>query len=377
MTDDHAPIELSWDHHPTKNPTIRFSIEPITLGAGTLDDPHNLLAAPRFRDDMVNVVPTVNMDWFDHFDAAMNRHLPSGADSHPSRVFWAFDFDKSNITAKAYFFPASAARATRQRPLDLVSTTIAEAPYCTPANLGAWSFIRSFLEEQQIKDVLMVAIDLLDPLQSRVKIYFRDSRISFSAVAENMTLRGRIANQHTDIGLKKVRGLWDAFLGQRYASDHSSLPEVRHQTAGMLYLAQLRLGDRVPQVKVYLPVRHYASNDLHVMRVLQDSMQRNEGPTTGGTSNYTETMLNILYVDSPLLQLLTEEANKNNSDSVEESIHMWAALSYQGVLSGSSRISIVSKKRCMLSARWQKDDSHANIHTISTEKLDSVLFSTY
>ena len=70
---------------------------------------------------------------------------------------------------------------------------------------------------------------------------------------------------------------------------------MRHKTAGIQYLAQFRLGDAVPQTKAYLPVRHYASNDLHVMEVLQDWIQKHEEYTTrSGTCSYTDVMLKIL-----------------------------------------------------------------------------------
>ena len=50
MTDDGTPLELSWDWD-TKDslPTIRNSIEPIGLHAGTSLDPHNIALDLHFR----------------------------------------------------------------------------------------------------------------------------------------------------------------------------------------------------------------------------------------------------------------------------------------------------------------------------------------
>ena len=230
MTADHAPIELSWEWRPSKrNPVIRFSIESVAVGAGSADDPDNRIAASGFQETMAKF--PLNMEWFDHFDQ-MSRCRRGSQD------FWAFDLEQSNPAAKAYFFPRDG--------IETLSKTITTAPHCTSDKLKAWNVFRNFAErsfaEHNTVNVFMVSIDLLDPEQSRTKIYFRDSRSSFAYVIENMTLGGRISDQRTDAGLRRIRKLWDAFFGQEHALNTASLPYVRHPTAGILYLAEFRLG---------------------------------------------------------------------------------------------------------------------------------------
>lgn len=58
MSDDHTPIEFSWQWRATGNfPTIRFSIEAINQSAGTSADPFNLQAQSRLIEHLRNTMP--------------------------------------------------------------------------------------------------------------------------------------------------------------------------------------------------------------------------------------------------------------------------------------------------------------------------------
>lgn len=125
--------------------------------------------------------------------------------------------------------------------------------------------IEGIFSQSQNVDIEMLAIDLLRPQISRVKIYFRSQDTDFASVMRIMTLNGRVRNEAIVKGLKELRLLWDELF---HTTAEEGLPPVIHRTAGILYYVELKIGTNVPAVKVYLPVRQYVANDQHVVAYL-------------------------------------------------------------------------------------------------------------
>lgn len=278
MTDDGNPIELSWDWHTdNKLPTIRFSIEPVGVHAGTPRDPQNRYAASRFRRTLLQLPTRANVEWFDHFNDQFNCHgIADGSaeEGHSSQVFYAFDLAEDGITSKAYLFPGFKARAMGQTNLTVLSQAIASAPYCTPDNLRALSVFEDFVTDSMTSalEMDMLAIDLIEPTASRLKIYFRSRETTFSSVRRIMTLGNRIATPEVVHGLQNLKRLWDVVLEREGSMDDEPLPAVDHRTAGILYNIEFCLGSALPNVKIYIPVRHYASSDKNIVHGLGDYM---------------------------------------------------------------------------------------------------------
>lgn len=203
MTDDGDPVELSWDWGTgEKPPVIRYSIEPIGLQAGTSLDPTNSLAGPAFHKQLVRRLPEARLEWHNHFaDFFINSPTIYSGDTidpvdHNTSIFYAFDLSPSEITAKSYFFPKTRARLEHRSNLDVLSEAIRTAPYVTKDNLKAWSTFCGFASEpaNETLEHEMLAIDLIHPLRSRLKIYFRYRETTFDPVTSIMTLGGRMAN---------------------------------------------------------------------------------------------------------------------------------------------------------------------------------------
>lgn len=274
MTDDHNPVELSWDFHTgADKPTIRYSIEPISPDAGTPSNPHNDRAPANFKRAVVGAFPDTETAWYDHFDACFSHgwtdELPEG---HPSTVFWAFDLAGKADTPKAYFFPGAVACATGRTNLEIISDAIRSAPGYSPEKLAAFHDFEEYVGARShlSLEMDMLAIDLVPVAKSRLKIYFRNRATDFASVRELMSLGGRLAGPDLDEGLRRLRILWDSLLGTEGVPDDVSLPHRDHRTAGILYNIEFRLDSRTPKVKVYIPVRHYAESDGQVI----DSLRR-------------------------------------------------------------------------------------------------------
>jgi len=276
MTDDGNPIELSWDWHTgTKSPTIRFSIEPVGVHAGTTIDPENRHAASIFHQTLLQSLPQANVEWFDHFKEKFKcRDVLNGSaqEGHLSQIFYAFDLAEDSITSKAYFFPGFTAREMGQKNLARISQAIATAPSCTPEMLEALSVFQEFATDPSnpALEIDMLAIDLISPTASRLKIYFRNRETSFSSVQRTMTLRNRIQTPELMHGLSNLKRLWEAVFKLEESPDDASLPARDHRTAGILYNVEFSLGNVRPRVKIYIPVRHYASSDSNILHGLND-----------------------------------------------------------------------------------------------------------
>ncbi|KAJ5663653.1 hypothetical protein N7507_004384 [Penicillium longicatenatum] len=280
MTDDGTPVELSWDWG-TKDapPMVRYSVEPIGLHAGTLVDPGNLTAGPAFQERLIRTLPTMRLEWFHHFkDFFSIPNVKEGefhedTRDHNSSIFYGFDCSETEITPKVYFFPKLKAKASGQSNLDVLFQAMRTAPHVTDRNFKAGDIFHAFCSSvgNKLLEHEMLAIDLIDPLQSRLKIYFRSRETTFKSVIDIMTLEGRIQNPKLYEGLVDLHRIWSALFGV-YAVDQP-LPEVEHRTSGILYNVEFRLREAVPVAKIYLPVRHYSKSDEAVIRGLNDYFQ--------------------------------------------------------------------------------------------------------
>ncbi|KAI1121821.1 tryptophan dimethylallyltransferase-domain-containing protein [Nemania abortiva] len=282
MTDDGTPLELSWDWG-TKDgpPTIRYSIEPIGLYAGSSLDPSNLIAGPAFQEQLTQSAVEMRLEWFDHFKEFFNGNdgecgFVQDAEDHNTSIFYAFDLSPTEVTAKAYFFPKMRARAKGQSNLEVLSEAIQAAPHSNTNNLEAWGMFYDFSSEVALEHE-MLAIDLIDPLESRLKIYFRCRETTFNSVINIMTVGGRIRNPKLYQGLEDLRRLWNAlFHVDADAPPERALREVNHRTAGILYNIEFRLGEQYPVAKIYLPVRHYSNSDAAIIQALNIYFQHHQ-----------------------------------------------------------------------------------------------------
>lgn len=301
MTDNHTPIELSWDFHTgIEQPTIRYSIEPIGLYAGTPADPNNDRASADFKQSLTQAFPNINTILFDHFQSAFTnkRYAKSGPEDHPSTMFWAFDLKRGDIINKAYFFPGAVAYTTNQSELAVISDAIKSAPGWRSENLGSFDTFVDYVDTHSDLglEIDMVALDLVPGESSRLKIYFRDRRTDFQAVQDTMSLGGRLPCPSSDFeeGMQKFRRLWNALLGTANAADDTPLPYNGHRTAGILYNVEFRRHNEIPKVKVYIPVRHYAKNDQHIAKTLTEFLSEEARQGCQNVPSYGELYLECL-----------------------------------------------------------------------------------
>ncbi|MCJ1378396.1 hypothetical protein MMC17_001494 [Xylographa soralifera] len=178
---------------------------------------------------------------------------------------------------KAYFIPGFRALELGKSALGLISEAIQSLPDYTPSRYTGLSALLNFCRtsSEGVKlEAEIFAIDCVDPTASRLKIYMRSRFTCFNSVQDIIMLGGAVIEPDLAHGLKKLHMLWHLVLGKNLDFSLSEgLNQKDHRTAGILYYFDIRPGQALPAVKVYIPIRHYSPNDLVVAESLQAYMK--------------------------------------------------------------------------------------------------------
>lgn len=350
MTDSHTPIEFSWDWGcPKDEPVVRYSIEPISFNAGTPKNPLNDSAADRMIRGLGSIFPNVDLEWFDHFSRTLLtfdhnlvplpfsatathvragfslQHLsitriskeegrarfdglgrglplsvqttPTAAPTHKSQSFLAFDVHSDSVTVKAYFIPTLPLQAS-WNPTVLFITAI---QYLGP-KFPSLPLLYAYLSTHPIGLSLqpeMLSIDCKSTREGRIKIYFRTRLTSLTSVRSIMTLDDLLMpSDKLELSLREVEQLWSLVLGAKIRHQDDELDVREHRTAGLLYYFEIREDQRLPVVKLYIPVRHYGGGDRAVQEGLGVYLRgRGQGEWF---KKFQEAMEGIQYVLSPV-----------------------------------------------------------------------------
>ena len=309
MTDDGTPVELSWDWGwKVSAPSVRYSVEPIGRYAGTLADPRNEYAGISLMQKLQRLLPETNLEWFDYFAGEFLVFEPptssqTGSEEHESRFFTAYDTNESNVAVKAYFLPAFKAAQEGQTKLQAISNAIVGMPNYKASEYASFHMLREYMEDapqQHSLEAEIFAIDCMDPLDSRLKVYVRSRSTSFETIKATMSLGGKLGDARMAEGLSELQELMRLVLGlgdDQYAP-HLQLPETEHRTGGILYYFEIRPGKKTLVPKIYIPVRHYAKNDYAVLDGLDQYLTaRNQGKAG---KDFRQAMISILRVSFTL-----------------------------------------------------------------------------
>jgi DMATS type aromatic prenyltransferase len=100
--------------------------------------------------------------------------------------------DEKDATGKVYFFSAYRAIVIGKKYLEVIFEAIETAPFCTSEALAGFRVLQEYAKENvnALLEMDMLAIDLTESSQSRMKIYFRSRETCFESVRKVITLRG-------------------------------------------------------------------------------------------------------------------------------------------------------------------------------------------
>jgi DMATS type aromatic prenyltransferase len=284
LTDDHTPIELSWNWSPLrKTPSVRYSVDPIPslVHGGPIS--FNTKASKDLLESAIPFAPGFSTELYQYMTNKLTvlQHEVGQTQVETSRIprsqqILAFDLEGESVMPKVYFLPQWKAFKEGTSTLQIMDSVIGDLPNFDSYIRNGWKMISDYISSRakDKPEVEFVAIDCVDPLRSRIKIYLRSQDTRFASVLDMMTLRGRLPSI-SDKSDASLRRLW------RYVLDldtvEESVPVVSHTTAGILYYMELRFGRTYPRSKLYIPVKHYGKNDLVVARGLSRFLEEEEG----------------------------------------------------------------------------------------------------
>ena len=285
-TDDFSPVEPSWNCHGSES-TIRFSFEPISVFAGTKKDPFNQLMVKEFMQRIRGMVPDLDLTWFNYFENEFfireenfdTTQAKVPTNEHMTQSFIAFDCNRGKLSTKAYFFPILRSLETGLSTTTLVSNAIRrlhdpDSLSLIPALSVVETWLSTFSSHSAPK-VEMIAIDCIEPRQSRIKIYIRIPYTDFKAVLDAYTLDGGLRDAVTRDGAVILKELWHLLIETpNTASEDSNLLLEEHRTAGIIFNFEIKPGSPFPSPQLYIPVRHYCKSDMDISKALCTFFER-------------------------------------------------------------------------------------------------------
>lgn len=290
MTDDGFPVEFSWEWgSQCTSPKIRFSIEPIGLQAGVTSDKYNYQASRQFEKTLHHCLDGADFQWLQYFRTYFETGTATDLlvySDHSSHTFFGFDLLERSIKGKAYFFPRYKADELGRSHLETISLAVRGAPHLDDDMMQAFTIFEQFAAQKVIEPE-MVAIDLVDPRKSRIKVYFRLRDTTLSSIVEVATLGVGNNTHESEKGIESLCRFWRMLFSLEGTGDPFLTPSD-HRTAGVLYYAEFKYGVSIPSIKIYAPVRHYSRSDDAILRALASYFDKVEHP--GYTMDYAEAL---------------------------------------------------------------------------------------
>ena len=283
MTDDHTPIELSWNWKPkSTTPTVRYSIEAIGCESGSQIDPLNTSATFKLLEKLTTLYPNIKCNWCSSLVDTLIINEPGATSYYPqddtprSQIFLGFELASDRIMLKIYLLPSRRAALEGKSSLALMKDSIKRLKNKNGEMLFdfcmVWNYLESFPDCEPRP--LIMAIDAEEFSRARIKVYVRTFQTSFSSVVNTLEMNGCLPPL-SEQALRALKELWQSVLHvDQVTSDTQPLPDRLHCTAGILYYFSVKAGSDIPKVKVYIPVRHYGTHDADIAHSLSAFLQR-------------------------------------------------------------------------------------------------------
>jgi len=287
LTNDGSPFEYSWKwNQKSGKPEIRYCIEAIGATAGKPDDPMNLKATDTLFENLARLLPGLNTVWLRHyidsFDLARKKKNSQKQDDPISSMFVAFEHGKHDVVVKAYFLPSEDVDGGRP-----TFSTFDRAIRPISQDHRALDAVLEYVSTDKYGSTLapdMLAIDCVEPSQSRLKLYAGSPKTSLESIISVMTLGGKIKN--VEKGIEQLTELFHLVL----STDGTSLPlseETPVQNAfdaalahpfdlyeNMVYYFDIAPKSSLPDVKFYIPAIRLGASDQAVTEGLGRFLQR-------------------------------------------------------------------------------------------------------
>ncbi|KAF4461269.1 dimethylallyl tryptophan synthase 1 [Fusarium albosuccineum] len=315
---DGSAFELSWKWNTNNSaPEVRYVVEPINKFTGTTIDPLNSQPSMELRQRLATILPNIDLTWCHHFAGALFGHdkarlqremmpkghkMPAGY-TIPSTLV-ALEFPHNGVVStKSYFIPRKHGQGV-WLPIPEFEECIAELD---PVNKTRTAVVDFALQEPDSLTPIMLAVDDKHVSTARIKWYFATARTKLTWAREIMTLGGRITTNHLPHLERQLKDLFELIkVVTGVPADHpedAELPPAPRfdpsrgegnfvplpiPIAGYQAHFNIAPGSEVPGVKLYIPMRRYARDDLSVAQGIVSFMRAR------GRTEYCQEYLEML-----------------------------------------------------------------------------------
>lgn len=245
-------IELSLNFQGPGKPVFRVCVDPVSNITGTHMDPLNIDTV----NGIVARLASMDLKGFDrtlfyHFTSefgvpekmAKTYQQESGEPVAWSQTALAFDFKDGNVVTKQYIWTRHAAHASGLHPHAIIRRAISRVDdqmRCSAAVDLVLEYMETFNADIPVP---FFSWDLVDPSESRLKLYGIAWQWSWAKVEEVCTLGGKLHGPSTDRSIHLLKKLW-AIL---------KLDEFK-PSMGFTWNYEISPGQLHPNIRIYFAV---------------------------------------------------------------------------------------------------------------------------
>lgn len=280
LTPNGSSLETSLNQSDDWKPSVRFCYEPVFPGSygaiGVTENPIPAIAEKVGAD----------LRWFNQFaaeffpseedNAVLSKIMPKDTIRIP-KVFLAFDLEGDKRTMKAYFYPVIQ-YMTRKINSDRASFNLIRRLEPLGPSFGpALDLIEAYqkLLFQDPPLTVVVGIDCVGPEAGpRIKIYIEPRSNSWAAVQQHVTLGGKLTDKKTLDGLAILHDMWNLMINEPEDKENDEnfekeTPETFPKSSGACFSWELRPGEAIPDVKIYIALPQFFEGDKEIVEAME------------------------------------------------------------------------------------------------------------
>lgn len=277
LTPNGSPFETSLNHSDNGKSSVRFCYEPVFPGSdGVTENPIPAIAEKVGAD----------LRWFNQFaaeffpseedDAVLIEKMPKDTIRIP-KVFLAFDLEEDKRTMKAYFYPIIKYMTSKinsdRASFDLIRRLDPVGSSFGPALDLIEDYQKLLYQDPPL--TVVIGIDCVSPEAGpRIKIYIEPQSNTWAVVQQHITLGGKLTDKSTLDGLAILRDMWNLMINEpedREIDEHfaKEVPETTPKSSGACFSWELKPGEAIPDVKIYLSLPQYFKSDKAIAEAIE------------------------------------------------------------------------------------------------------------
>jgi cyclic dipeptide N-dimethylallyltransferase len=195
-----------------------------------------------------------------------------------TQILLALDLGQTDITVKEYFYPALKGSVIGKSVAELCFSAVRKVD-TKGVFESASKAIETHMQNQSQTDLYFLSCDLVDPAETRIKLYLMELDMRMEKVEEHWTMGGKLDDEETLLGLEMLRELWIEFgiiEGMRNEPERPSLPGDPDTIVPFIMNYEMNPGQPLPKPKFYFPL--VGISELKVANVLTAFFERYDMP---------------------------------------------------------------------------------------------------